>query len=45
MAEARGGIAYSLSRETGIPMTEIARYLGVGTSVIAMAIRKKEETV
>jgi hypothetical protein len=29
----------------GIPMAEIARNLGVGTSAIAMAIRKKEQTV
>jgi hypothetical protein len=27
----------------GIPMAEISRKLGVGTSVIAMAIWKKEE--
>ena len=32
------------SREMGIPMAELGRKLGVGTSAIAMAIRKKEET-
>jgi hypothetical protein len=45
VAELRGKIAYLLSREMGIPMAEIGRNLGVGTSAIAMAIRKKEETV
>ena len=44
VAEVRGKIVYSLSREMGIPMAEIARNLGVGTSAIAIAIRKKEET-
>ena len=44
VAEVRGKIAYFLSREMGIPMAEIGRNLGVGTSAIAMAIRKKEET-
>jgi len=43
VAEVRGRIAYLLSREMGIPMAEISRKLGVGTSVIAMAIWKKEE--
>jgi len=32
---------YILSREMGIPMAEIGRNLGVGTSAIAMAIREK----
>jgi len=45
VAEVRGRIAYLLSREMGIPMAEISRKLGVGTSAIAMAIRKKEEIV
>jgi len=45
VAEVRGKIAYFLSREMGIPMAEIGRKLGVGTSAIAMAIRKKEESV
>lgn len=44
VAEVRGKIAYLLSREMGIPMAEIGRNLGVGTSAIAMAIRKKEGT-
>ena len=44
VAEVRGRIAYYLSREMGIPMAEIGRNLGVGTSAIAMAIRKKEQT-
>jgi REP element-mobilizing transposase RayT len=39
---ARAEIAQRLNREMGIPMAEIARQLGVGTSAIAMAIRKKE---
>jgi len=34
-------IACFLSREMGIPMAEIARRLGVGTSAIAMAIGRK----
>jgi len=44
VAETRGKIAYYSSREMGIPMAEIGRKLGVGTSAIAMAIREKEET-
>jgi chromosomal replication initiation ATPase DnaA len=44
VAEVRGKIAYILSREMEILMSEIGRNLGVGTSAIAMAIRKKEET-
>jgi len=35
-------IAWILSREYGIAMAEIARQLGVCTSAIAKAIRKKE---
>jgi putative transposase len=38
----RSRIAWRLSREYGIPMAEIARDLGVCTSAIAKAIRKKE---
>ena len=45
MAEVQGKIAFLLSWEIRIPMAEIGRNLGVGTSAIAMAIRKKEETV
>ena len=42
ISEARGKIAYYLHREQGIPMAEIARHVGVGTSAIAMAIRRIE---
>ena len=42
VSEARGEIALYLSREMGLSMAEIARNLGVGTSAIAMAIRKGE---
>jgi REP element-mobilizing transposase RayT len=38
----RTEIAFYLSREMGISMAEIARRLGVGTSAIAMAIRRKD---
>jgi transposase-like protein len=37
----RTEIAYYLSREMGISMAEIARSLGVGTSAIAMAIKRR----
>ena len=37
----RAEIACLLSRERGISMAEIARRLGVGTSAIAMAIKRK----
>ena len=43
MAEVRAKVAYRLNREMGISMAEIARHLGVGTSAIAMAIRKEEK--
>ena len=39
--EARKEIACYLSQEMGISMAEIARRLGVGTSAIAMAIRRR----
>ena len=42
VSKARGEIALYLSREMGLSMAEIARNLGVGTSAIAMAIRKGE---
>jgi REP element-mobilizing transposase RayT len=42
VSEVRAEIAYHLSREMGLSLAEIARHLGVGTSAIAMAIRKKE---
>jgi REP element-mobilizing transposase RayT len=42
VSEVRGKIAYHLHREKGIPMAAIARYVGVGTSAIAMAIRRIE---
>ena len=38
----RRKIAYRLSRELGLSLAEIARHLGVGTSAIAMSIRKLE---
>ena len=41
VSEVRGKIALFLSREMGISMAEIARNLGVGTSAIAMAIRRE----
>jgi REP element-mobilizing transposase RayT len=41
VSEVRGDIACYLSREMGIPMAEIARRLGVGTSAIAMAIGRR----
>jgi hypothetical protein len=41
----RTKIACYLSREVGISMAEMARRLGVGTSAIAMAIRKETATV
>jgi len=34
-------LAYPMNREMGIPMAEIAWHAGVGTSAIAMAIRKE----
>jgi predicted transcriptional regulator len=42
VSEARAKIALFLCREMGLSMAEIARNLGVGTSAIAMAIRKGE---
>jgi REP element-mobilizing transposase RayT len=44
VAEVRGKIAYLMSREMGISLAEIGRNLSVGTSAIAMAIRKIEQT-
>ena len=41
VSEVRAEIACFLSREMGISMAEMARRLGVGTSAIAMAIRRK----
>jgi len=41
VSEVRGVIASYLSREMGITMAEIARRLGVGTSAIAMAIKRR----
>jgi predicted ArsR family transcriptional regulator len=42
VSEVRTEIACYLSREMGISMAEIARRLGVGTSAIAMAIRRRD---
>jgi len=44
VAGVRGEVAYLLSRQMGVSMAEIGRNLGVGTSAIAMAIRKKEQS-
>jgi transposase-like protein len=41
VSEVRTDIACYLSREVGTSMAEIARRLGVGTSAIAMAIRRR----
>jgi REP element-mobilizing transposase RayT len=41
VSEVRTEIACYLSRETGISMAEMARRLGVGTSAIAMAMRRR----
>ncbi len=41
VSEVRTEIACYLSREMGISMAEIARRLGVGTSAIAMAIKRR----
>jgi hypothetical protein len=35
-------LSYHLSHESGIPLAEIARHLGVCTSVIVKAIQKLE---
>jgi len=43
VSEVRAEIAFYLSREMGISMAEIARRLGVGTSAIAMVIRRKTD--
>ena len=37
----RAKVAWELNREYGIPMAEIARHVGVCTSAIANALRKK----
>jgi predicted transcriptional regulator len=42
ISEVRGKIACYLSREMGMSMAEIARNLGVGTSAVAIAIKKEE---
>jgi putative transposase len=45
VSRVRCEIAWRLSREYGIPLAEIARDLGVCTSAIAKAVRKKEGKV
>ena len=42
ISKARVRIASYLNREMGMSMVEIARNLGVGTSAVAMAIKKDE---
>jgi putative transposase len=42
VSKVRGKIGYYLNRELGLSLAEIARNLGVGTSAVAMAIRKLE---
>jgi REP element-mobilizing transposase RayT len=42
VSKVRARIAYYLNRQMGISFAEIARNLGVGTSAIAMAIRKED---
>ena len=42
VTKVRGEIAYYLSREMGVTLAEIARNVGVGTSAVAMALKKKE---
>ncbi len=44
ISEVRARIACYLSREMGMSMAEIARNLGVGTSAVAMAIKKEESS-
>jgi predicted HTH domain antitoxin len=41
ISKVRTEIACYLSREMGISMAEMVRKLGVGTSAIAMAIRRR----
>jgi hypothetical protein len=42
VSKARAKVSYQLSREWGIPMAEIARYLGVCTSAIIKEIKNLE---
>jgi DNA-binding MarR family transcriptional regulator len=44
ISRVRARIAYHLSREMGISMAEIARNIDVGTSAVAMAIKKEESS-
>jgi len=44
ISEVRARIAYYLNRGMGICIAEIARNLGVGTSAVAMAIKKEESS-
>jgi chromosomal replication initiation ATPase DnaA len=43
VSKLRQEICFYLSRELGIPMAEIARQVGVGTSGVAMAIKGMEK--
>ena len=42
VTKARREIAQYLSEEMGVPMAEIARNVGVGTSAVAMSLKQKE---
>jgi REP element-mobilizing transposase RayT len=39
VSELRGRLCHYFSRELGVPLAEIARHVGVGTSAVAMAIK------
>ena len=41
VTKARREIAHYLSKEMGVPMAEIARNVGVGTSAVAMSLKQK----
>jgi putative transposase len=44
VTELRRRLCFQLNRELGIPMAEIARQVGVGTTGVIMAIKKMEKT-
>jgi DNA-binding MarR family transcriptional regulator len=43
VSELRKEICLYLNRELGIPMAEIAREVGIGTTGVAMIIKRREE--